>query len=375
MLPLAPRVSRSSLFPSSSSKRNVECVRLENKMGIHASATAQLSFEDSKAFLIGAPHDGMRQMFTFMNTARIGTAMEGVAHAELAFQAALEYARERGSMRSISGKKNPEKPNDAIIHHMPVKHMVLFAKCISEAGRAMIADMAMIGDRLQAAKTPEEHAVWDEKLGILTPIAKATLTELGLEASNHAMQVYGGHGYIVENGVEQIARDARISTLYEGTTQVQALDLIGRKVMLSKKNEIGKYQSKLRSQAMKNIFDTGVIGQCSRTQLKHVIGWQASVPMLKVMALRNRDQVSSASVDFLFVGGYLTLGHYWLKMAEAAKKKVDSKQDPDGFYQQKIDMCDYYYNFIFPRLRSHSRIMMSDSSILNKIKNENLDLK
>lgn len=355
-------------------KKNVACVRLENKMGIHGSATCQLGFEDSVGYLIGAPHDGMRQMFTFMNTARVGTAMEGVAHSELAFQAALAYARERTSMRALSGKKNPEKTADAIIHHMPVKHMVLFAKAVSEAGRCLIGDMAMIVDRYTLAKSPEERDKWDEKLGIITPIAKATLTELGLEASNHAMQVYGGHGYIRENGVEQIARDARISTLYEGTTQVQALDLIGRKVMLAKKNEIGQYQAKIRSQAMKNIFDTGVLGQCSRTLLKQTIAWQASIPLLKVLALRNRDQVSSASVDFTYLSGYITLGYYWLRMAEAAKKKVDSKQDPDGFYQQKIDMCDYYFNFIFPRVKTHTRIMTSDAAILQKIKNDNLDL-
>jgi alkylation response protein AidB-like acyl-CoA dehydrogenase len=353
-------------------KKNITCVRLENKMGIHGNATCQLAFDNSVAYLIGKPHDGMRQMFTFMNTARVGTAMQGIAHAELAFQGARAYAAERGSMRSISGTKNPERANDLIIHHPPVKNMVLFGKAISEAGRCLIGEMAMILDRYTAAKNEEERAVWDEKLGILTPIAKAALTELGLEAASHACQVYGGHGYIRENLVEQNLRDARISTLYEGTTQIQALDLIGRKVMLSKKNELGKFQQKVISLAMQNVMDTGILGMNSRALLKAAINWRCAPLLLKLMAAKNRDAVANSAVDFTMYSGYVVLGYYWLRMATVAKKKVDKKEDPDGFYQQKIDTCDYYFNYIFPRVRTHGRQMFNDPKILDRIKNDNL---
>lgn len=355
-------------------KKNVNCVRLENKMGIHGNATCQLAFENSVAYLIGKPHDGMRQMFTFMNTARVGTAMQGCAHAELAFQGSRAYALERGSMRSLSGTKDRERPNDLIIHHCPVKSMVLFGKAVSEAGRCMIADMAMIVDRMEHAKSDEEKAMWDEKLGIMTPIAKATLTELGQEAAIHGMQVYGGHGYIYENGMEQNLRDARISTLYEGTTQIQALDLIGRKVMLSKKNELGKLQQKVIAVAMQNVMDRSTVGMNSRAMLRACMNWRVAPLLLKVMAAKNRDAVSNSSVDFQMYSGYIMLGYYWLRMATVAKKKVEKKEDPDGFYQQKIDMCDYYFNFIFPRIRTHGRIMFTDPTILTKIKNDNIGL-
>jgi Acyl-CoA dehydrogenases len=171
-------------------------------------------------------------MFTFMNTARIGTAIQGICHAELSFQGALPYAKERMSMRALSGKKDPEKVADAIIHHADVRRMLLTQKAIAEGGRAMIYHAAQIADNMNDALLRGDTAEFeqqDDHLGFYTPILKGFLTEMGYEAANHGMQVFGGHGYIKEWGMEQIVRDSRISTLYEGTTGVQALDLIGRK--------------------------------------------------------------------------------------------------------------------------------------------------
>lgn len=222
-------------------RNTVACGSIEHKMGIRASATAVLNFDNATGYLIGEVNKGLHAMFTFMNTARIGTAVQGIAHAELSFQGALPYAKDRMSMRALSGKKDPDKVADAIIHHADVRRMLLTQKAIAEGGRSMIYYAAQIADKMTDALARGDQAAfedYDDKLGFYTPILKGFLTELGLEAANHGMQVYGGHGYIKEWGMEQIARDARIATLYEGTTGVQALDLIGRKVLLSSKGKV-----------------------------------------------------------------------------------------------------------------------------------------
>ncbi|MEC7120481.1 MAG: acyl-CoA dehydrogenase family protein, partial [Pseudomonadota bacterium] len=219
----------------------VVCGSLEHKMGIKASATAVLNFDGAIAYQIGPDNKGLECMFTFMNTARIGTAIQGVAHAELSYQGALPYAKDRMSMRALSGKKNPDKVADTIINHADVRRLLLTQKAVAEGGRAMIYYASQLADKMTDAILKGDEATeayWDDKLGFYTPILKGFLTELGLEAANNGMQVYGGHGYIKEWGMEQIARDARISTLYEGTTGIQALDLLGRKVLLGSKGKV-----------------------------------------------------------------------------------------------------------------------------------------
>ena len=216
-------------------RNGVSCGALEHKMGIKASATAVLNFDGAQGWMLGQAHRGLEAMFTFMNTARIGTAVQGVAHAELSYQGALAYAKERRSMRALTGKKEPQQKADALIWHADVRRMLLTQKCVAEGGRAMVYFAAQYADHMvngMLAGDDKAYAHWDDKLGFLTPILKGFLTELGLEASSLGMQVFGGHGYIREHGMEQILRDARISTLYEGTTGIQALDLLGRKVLL-----------------------------------------------------------------------------------------------------------------------------------------------
>src|SRR5690606_27799946 len=190
---------------------------------------------NATGYLIGPENEGLECMFTFMNTARIGTAIQGVGPAELSYQWALDYAKERRSMRALSGKKEPDKEADAIIHHADVRRMLLTQKAVAEGGRAMLYYAAKVADHLVCGhleKDEKKVAQADDKLGFLTPILKGFLAELGYAAANRGVQVFGGHGFIREHGMEQIVRDAKISTLYEGTTGIQALDLLGRKVLL-----------------------------------------------------------------------------------------------------------------------------------------------
>ena len=211
---------------------NVTCGSLEDKMGIKGSATAVLNFDNAKGVLIGPENKGLECMFTFMNTARVGTALQGVCAAELSYQNALLYAKERLSMRSLSGAKKPDKVADPIIVHPDVRRMLLTQKAFAEGGRAMIHYCSMLVDKVKAGSDAEKEEA-ETLLSLLTPIAKAFLTETGFESANQGLQVFGGHGYIADWGMEQHVRDCRISMLYEGTTGIQALDLLGRKVLMT----------------------------------------------------------------------------------------------------------------------------------------------
>eukprot|EP00758_Cryptobia_borreli_P001179 Tbor_TRINITY_DN2008_c0_g1::TRINITY_DN2008_c0_g1_i1::g.12147::m.12147 len=355
-------------------KRNVVCTGLETKMGIKGNATCQMTFEDSIGYIIGKPNEGMKEMFTFMNTARIGTAIQGVAHSELAFQNALIYARERGSMRALGGPKCPEKIADPIINHSAVRNNIMFAKSIAEGGRCLIVDMCRLLDKMSVCTDAKHSKVLESELGFLTPIAKAVLTELGTEASLQCQTVFGGHGYIKGNGMEQIVRDSRIATLYEGTTIIQSLDFIGRKVMLSKINEVSNFGAKINALCRPNLFGKGDISAMAWRLWIHQKQWKVMVYRLKFAGVRNRESLSSSCVDFLMASGYLTLGYYWLRMAVVAQKKVNEKKDPDGFYKTKVDTAMYFFAKVLPRFGAHMDAALSDVTIMTRINEQALDL-
>ncbi|OJU79596.1 MAG: acyl-CoA dehydrogenase, partial [Acinetobacter sp. 39-4] len=214
-------------------RNHVLCSAIEHKMGIHGNATCVLNFDAAKGYLIGPENRGLNCMFTFMNTARIGTAVQGLAASEISFQGALAYAKDRLAMRSLAGAKCPKQNADPIIVHPAVRSMLMTQKAFSEGGRALAYFLAQHVDIVETSADPEQRKMSDELLAFLTPIAKAFLTESGNESAKHGVQVFGGHGFIVEHGMEQIVRDARISTLYEGTTEIQSLDLLARKVLKS----------------------------------------------------------------------------------------------------------------------------------------------
>ncbi|MFU9813430.1 acyl-CoA dehydrogenase C-terminal domain-containing protein [Acinetobacter radioresistens] len=350
----------------------VNCGSIEHKMGIKASATAVLNFDNATGYLIGEQNKGLHAMFTFMNTARIGTAVQGIAHAELSFQGALPYAKERMSMRALSGKKDPEKVADAIIHHADVRRMLLTQKAIAEGGRAMIYHAAQLADKMTDALARgdnTEYEEYDDKLGFYTPILKGFLTELGLEAANHGMQVFGGHGYIKEWGMEQIVRDARIATLYEGTTGVQALDLIGRKVLLSSKGkvvrdytaEILKFSGRHARNKYMRRFAWDLTKICAQ--------WNALTVRIMLAARKDRDIVSSASFDYLMFSGYAMMAYFWAQQAAVASEKLESgegKETPE-FYKAKIKVADFYFERMLPRAQGHAEAMVNPSRTMTSL--------
>ena len=235
-------------------RNGVRCGSIEHKMGIHGNATCVMNFDNAKAYLLGEPNQGLQAMFTFMNTARIGTAMQGIGHMELGYQKSLAYAKDRLQMRSVTGPKNPDGPADPIIVHPDVRRMLLTQKALLEGGRMMLCYTGKFVDVIDHAADPEQRKAAEDMLSFMTPIAKAFLTETGFESANLALQCFGGHGYIQEWGVEQNVRDARIAMIYEGTTGIQALDFIGRKVLGSGVNysrtSPGKYTSSARPMLM-----------------------------------------------------------------------------------------------------------------------------
>lgn len=351
----------------------VVCGSIEEKMGIHGSSTCVMNFDAAKGFLIGPENKGLMCMFTFMNTARIGTSIQGVASAELSYQGALPYAKDRRSMDSLSGKKEADKVADKIIVHPDVRRMLLTQKAISEGGRAMVYNAAKLADLMSAAHEAGDKALYDkydDELGFLTPILKAFLTELGYEAANHGVQVYGGHGFIKEWGMEQIIRDAQISKLYEGTTGVQALDLLGRKMLLGKFKAFDKFNSQV-SDFIKNSSNKSEMKKFLKPLKRHMLGWKINNYRIAFKASKDRDMVGSASVDYLMYSGYISMAFYWAMMAEAAYKKLASGTSEPEFYKAKIQTAEFYFERMLPRAKGHAKMMVKDPKSLMQMEEDN----
>jgi alkylation response protein AidB-like acyl-CoA dehydrogenase len=344
---------------------NVTCGSIEHKMGIHGNATAVLNFDDARGFLIGPENEGLKCMFTFMNFARLGTALQGVTAAELSFQGALAYARERLAMRSLTGPKFPQKPADPIIVHPDVRRMLLTQKSIAEGGRALIYFCAMQVDILHGPAADEDKVEAEALMNILTPIAKAFLTETGYEAANHGVQVFGGHGYIAEWGMEQIVRDTRIAMLYEGTTGIQALDLLGRKVLASRGESLRHFTRLIHRFCRDN--ETRGMQEFIKPLRSLYREWGGFTRKIGLKAMRNREEIGAASVDYLMYAGYVTLAYFWATMADCALQALKNGAEEKAFYESKIKTARFYYKRILPRCKSHKEIMLSGAKSLMEL--------
>ncbi len=360
----------------SAGQRNaVSCGSIEHKMGIRASATAVLNFDEAIGQLIFEPNKGLEAMFTFMNTARIGIAVQGIAHAEASFQGALSYARERRSMRALSGKKEPDSVADALIWHADVRRMLLTQKAIAEGGRAMIYAAAQTADRMFNAVLEDDraaHAQYDNLLGFYTPILKGFLTEMGLEAANLGMQIFGGHGYIHEHGMEQIARDARIATLYEGTTGIQALDLLGRKVLIGTRGKCVRDFTRIMLRfALPHLFARGSMGTMARATIQRALEWNLLTLRILLRATKDRDLVGSTSVDYLMYSGYVMMGYFWALQAEKAHSCLHSGKGVEAaeFYRAKMQTAEFYFDRLLPRADTHRKGALAPTRSLMQMDN------
>ncbi|MFC1520317.1 acyl-CoA dehydrogenase C-terminal domain-containing protein [Pseudomonadota bacterium] len=336
-----------------SDRNGVSCGSIEHKMGINGNATCVINFDAATGHLIGEPNRGLKCMFTFMNAARIGVASEGVAAAEASFQGALAYAKDRLQMRSISGVKNPQGPADPIIVHPDVRRMLLTQKSIAEGGRALLSYLAQLVDIVHAEKNEAVKAETETKLALLTPIAKAFLSELGFEATSHGVQIFGGHGFIKEWGMEQLMRDTKISCLYEGTTGIQALDLLARKI-IGTQGEILKPFSKDVTLFCQQNMDDQAMAEFIQPIMAYAKEWHELTVTIGAKATKNPDEIGGASVDYLMFAGYVTLAFFWARMAKVAQEKLKTDTSEKAFYQAKIKTAQFFIQRMLPRAKGHA---------------------
>ena len=353
-------------FLPDGSRNAVTCGSIEHKMGIKASATCVMNFDNAKGFLIGPPNRGLNCMFTFMNTARIGTAIQGLAASEGSFQGALEYARERLAMRALSGPANPEKEADPIIVHPAVRSMLLTQKAFAEGGRLLCYWLSTQNDIIHGSESEEARKAADELLSFLTPIAKAFLTEVGYESANHGVQVYGGHGFIREWGMEQIVRDTRISMLYEGTTQIQALDLLGRKVLQTQGGLLRNF-TKIVHKFIEANKDNAALAEFLAPLAALNKEWGELTTKIGMKAMQNPNEVGAAAVDYLMYSGYVTLAYLWALMAKTAQDKIAAGEGDQAFYAAKVKTAQFYYKKILPRTRAHVEVIDGGLDVLMQL--------
>lgn len=360
---------------SSGERNGVECGSLEHKMGIHGNATCVMNFDNAKGFLIGPENKGLACMFTYMNTARLGTACQGVCASELSYQGAARYAKERLSMRALSGTKNSDGPADPIIVHPDVRRMLLTQKAFAEGGRAMLYYSSTFADLYLGGKEGIDRDDAENKLGFLTPILKAFLTETGYEAANHGVQVFGGHGFIQEWGMEQIVRDTRISMLYEGTTGIQALDLVGRKMLLDKFELLKWFCGEINNFAgqflpwKKHPQQKAMRGMAWQL-FKLASQWRYLGLRVGMRAKSDKEAVGAAAVDFLMFSGYAFMAFMWAKMVLVAHQQLEKGEGDAEFLRAKIQTAEFFFERLLPRAQLHSKGVTASVSSLMQMKED-----
>ncbi len=335
------------------SRNGIYCGGIEHKMGIHGNSTAQIVIDGAIGTLVGQANKGMQAMFVMMNAARLGVGNQSLGLTEVAYQNALAYAKDRIQMRSLSGPKAPDKPADPIIVHPDVRKMLLTARAYAEGGRALAIYCSVLLEKEH--NHPDEKVRKDsgEMLSLLTPIVKAFITDNGWIATSACQQVFGGHGYIKEWGMEQFVRDARINMIYEGTNTIQSLDLLGRKVLGNNGATLKKFgkligalveEEGVNEKMAEFITPIAILGE-QMTKLTTELGFKG---------FQNADEVGAAAVDYLRVAGHLVFGYFWARMAQVALREM-AASNPDPFYLAKLQTARFYFGRLFPETASLMR--------------------
>jgi hypothetical protein len=324
-------------------------------MGIHGNATAQISLDGATGTLVGEPHKGLAAMFVMMNAARLGVGMQSLGLTEVAYQNAVTYAKDRIQMRSLSGPKAPDKPADPIIVHPDVRKMLLTARAYAEGGRALSLYCALLIDRELSHPDETVRKEAADQVALLTPIVKAFLTDNAWLATSHCLQVYGGHGYIREWGMEQYVRDARINMIYEGTNTIQSLDLLGRKVLADNGAKLKKF-----GQLIVDFVEEEGVVEAMQEFVNPLADLGDKVTKLTselgMKAFGNPDEVGGAAVDYLRVVGHLVFAYFFARSAKIALEKQGSG---DPFYAAKLATARFYLAKLLPETASLIRTARS----------------
>ena len=339
----------------------VSCGSIEHKMGIKGASTCVMNYENAVGYLVGEPHKGLRAMFSMMNHERLMVGQEGLSQAEVAYQSAVEYARERIQGRSLSGVKAPDKAADPIMVHPDVRRMLLTGRAYNEAARALLGWVSLQVDISERHPDAELRERADDLVALLTPVIKAYFTDYGSEVCNLSMQVFGGHGYISEWGMEQLVRDARIAQIYEGANGIHALDLTGRKLATHDGRLVKRYMEIL------NDFLTEHAGDADLEEFvaplsSAVANLESATQWIVDAGARNPEEIGAASYDYMKLMALVSFGYMWARAAAASVPKVEG--DNSGFYEAKLNTARFYMRRLLPQSEAIGTTLRSGSDTL-----------
>ncbi|SDN17731.1 acyl-CoA dehydrogenase C-terminal domain-containing protein [Pseudomonas jinjuensis] len=343
-------------------RNGVSCGSIEHKMGIHGNATCVMNFDGATGYLLGEANRGMSAMFTFINESRLAVAQQGQGHCEASFQGALRYARERVQMRA-EPRLQPEQPADPIIGHPDVRRMLLTQKAYAEGGRMLNLACAQLVDRLHHGANAAVKDAAARRLALLTPIAKGFLTEAGIEAAQLGVQVFGGHGFIREWGMEQISRDVRITAIYEGTNGIQGIDLLTRKVLADDGAELHALLDEIDSFCASGNAPAELASQLAR----HVATWRELTGWIRGRQQTDANLIGAAAFDYLMLAGYTLVGYHWLRAAAIAERELAAGNTDSDFYIGKRETARFYLQRLLPRADQHRALIESGSANLMDI--------
>lgn len=330
----------------------VTCGSIEEKMGIHGNSTCVLNYDGATGYLIGEKEKGLKAMFIMMNAARLGVGLQGLALSEVAYQNAVTYANDRIQGRALTGAKNPDAKADPIIVHPDVRRMLMDARAFNEGARALAIWGALQVDLTHKAQTDEERERANDLISLLTPVIKGVMTDKGYENATKAQQVYGGHGYIREWGMEQFVRDARIAMIYEGANGIQALDLVGRKLAQNGGRALRTYFEVLQGFIAENKSDDRMKPFTDGLK-KAVDDLQGATMWLMQNAMGNPDNAGAGSVAYMHLLGLVAMAHMWAQMAKASFENLANGADDKAFYDNKLITARYFYKQLLPETAVH----------------------
>jgi alkylation response protein AidB-like acyl-CoA dehydrogenase len=344
-------------------RNTLSCGAIEHKMGIKGASTCVMNFDGATGWLVGEANQGLACMFTMMNDARFQVGLQGLGIGEAAFQGALRYARERLQSRGLAGVQAPDKAADPIIVHPDVRRMLLTQKTLVEGSRMLAAYTARQLDLEHGAESAEARKAAGKRAALLIPMVKAFFTDMGQEVASHGVQVYGGHGFIREWGMEQLMRDSRITQLYEGTNGIQALDYIRRKLLGDGGAELSALQAEF-SQLCDAEADRPALAQMASLVQARLGEWRELSTEVITACQRDVQEIGATSVDFLQYSAYVLLAGFWLQAAARAQDALEAGSGEAGFYQAKLHSAEFYLRRVLPRASAQREALLGGAQCL-----------
>ena len=350
-------------------RNGVSCGSIEKKMGIHGNATCVLNYDEAKGWMVGEENKGLAAMFVMMNAARLGVGLQGLAQAEVAYQNAVTYALDRRQGRALTGPAEPEAQADPIFVHPDVRRMLMDAKVFNEGMRALCLWGALQVDLSHKAQTEEERQLADDLIGLMTPVIKGYGTDKGYDIANNMQQIYGGHGYVKEWGMEQFVRDSRIAMIYEGTNGVQAMDLCGRKLASKGGRAVQAFFAAIDEEIAGAKEIEGLADMAGK--LEKALGEQKAATMWFMQnAMQNPNHLGAGAHHYMHIMGIVTLGFMWLKMAKVATTALEGAPEDAAFYEAKLTSAAYYIERFLPDAGALRRKLEAGSDNMMKLTEE-----